>query len=96
MEQKLIRWIEDHYTQAKHNLSSSGLNEPDFEALGINTSLADMKRDHIDPKNYFRERLCELYGFPEENVFLTTGGSESISLSPLRRWQRGADPVIQK
>ena len=80
MEQKLIRWIEDHYMQAKHNLSSSGLEEPDFESLGINTSLEAMKRDRIDPKNFFKERLCKLYGFPEENVFLTTGGSESISL----------------
>ncbi len=80
MEQKLIRWIEDHYTQAKHNLSSSGLEEPDFGILGINTSLEDMKKDHIDPKSFIKERLCKLYGFPEENIFLTTGGSESISL----------------
>lgn len=80
MEQKLIRWIEDHYAQAIHNLSSSGLEEADFSSVGINTSLEDMQREKIDARQFFKERLCRLYGFPEENVFLTTGGSESISL----------------
>ena len=80
MEQKLIRWIEDHFSQAKHNLSSSGLEEPDFAEVGVNTSLEDMKKEKIDTREFFREKLCRLYGFPEENVFLTTGGSESISL----------------
>lgn len=80
MEQKLIRWIEDHYSLAKHNLSSSGLPEPDFGSLGISTSLEEMKRERTEPGEFFKERLCRLYGFPAENVFLTTGGSESISL----------------
>lgn len=80
IEERLIRWLEDHFSQAEHNLSSSGLDEPDFTELGINSSLEDMQKGKVDSGQFFKERLCALYGFPEENVFLTTGGSESIGL----------------
>lgn len=80
---RLIRWIEDRWKATKHNLSSSGLPEPVLSQMGVDTSFERMKKDAPDPVLFFRERLCDLYGFPEKNVFLTTGGSESIQLMSL-------------
>lgn len=81
--QRLIRWIEDHWEGTLHNLSASGLPEPDLADMGIDTSLENMKKEVPDTKSYFREELCKLYGFEPDNVFITTGGSESIGLLSL-------------
>lgn len=81
--ERLIRWIEDHWSVTEHNLSASGLPEPVLEEMGIDTSFRRMKAEAPDTRQFFREKLCDLYGFPEENVFLTTGGSESIGLLSL-------------
>lgn len=81
--QRLIRWIEDHWKGTVHNLSASGLPEPELSALGIDTSFDHMKREVPDTTEFFRNELCDLYGFEPENVFLTTGGSESIGLLSL-------------
>lgn len=79
-EERLIRWIEDHWKDTKHNLSSSGLPEPVLSDMGIDTSFEAMKREAPDTALFFREKLCELYGFDPGHVFLNTGGSESIHL----------------
>ncbi len=81
--QQLIRWIEDHWKGTVHNLSASGLPEPELSDLGIDTSFEHMKKDVPDTAEFFRNELCDLYGFEPENVFLTTGGSESIGLLSL-------------
>lgn len=80
---RLIRWIEDRWVETKHNLSSSGLQEPVLSDLGIDASIEGMKASAPRPGDYFREKLCDLYGFSPENVFITTGGSESIQLLSL-------------
>lgn len=81
--ERLIHWIEDHWESTKFNLSSSGFSEPDLEEMGVDTSFENMKKNANSPADYFKDELCSLYGFPRENVFLTTGGSESIGLLSL-------------
>lgn len=81
--QRLIRWVEDYWPGTVHNLSASGLPEPVLSDLGIDTSIENMKSEVPDTKAFFREELCRLYGFEPENVYLTTGGSESIGLMGL-------------
>ncbi len=81
--QKLIRWIEDHWSGTVHNLSASGLPEPDLKEMGIDASFDHMKKGIPDPSEFFRNELCQTYGFEPENVFITTGGSESIGLLSL-------------
>ncbi len=87
--QRLIRWIEDYWEGTVHNLSASGLPEPSLSEMGIDTSFENMKREAKDTREYFRNELCNLYGFDPENVFITTGGSESIGLLSLlaRSWK---------
>lgn len=80
---RLIRWIEDKMHLAKYNLSLSGLDEPDFASMGIDTSLESMKREASDTAGYFKKILCDLYGYDMNDVFLTTGGSEAIFLISL-------------
>lgn len=81
--ERLIHWIEDHWESTKFNLSSSGFSEPDLESIGVDTSFENMKKNSESPADYFKDELCKLYGFPRDNVFLTTGGSESIGLLSL-------------
>lgn len=87
--QRLIRWIEDYWEGTVHNLSSSGLPEPILSEMGIDTSFENMKKETGDTKEFFKNELCRLYGFEPENVFITTGGSESIGLLSLlaRAWK---------
>lgn len=87
--QRLIRWIEDFWKGTVHNLSASGLPEPSLQEMGIDTSFENMKREAGDTGEFFRNELCRLYGFEPENVFITTGGSESIGLLSLlaRTWK---------
>lgn len=80
---RLIRWIEDNLRRARYNLSMSGLPEPDFKAMGVDTSLESMKSQAPDPARYFTEVLSELYGYDKKEIFLTTGGSEAIFLLSL-------------
>lgn len=80
--ERLIRWIEDHWVGTKYHLSSSGFQEPSLEEMGIDTSFQKMKGVK-DLQGMFREELCSIYGFDPENVFITTGGSESIGLLSL-------------
>ncbi len=80
---RLIRWIEDKGHLAKYNLSLSGLEEPDFASMGVDTSLEGMRREASDPGAYFKEILSSLYGYESNEVFLTTGGSEAIFLISL-------------
>lgn len=80
---RLIKWIDDRWRQTKHNLSSSGFPEPVLSDMGVDTSFERMKAEAPDPGLYFREKLCDLYGFDPNSVFLTTGGSESIQLMSL-------------
>lgn len=68
---------------ARYNLSLSGLPEPDFQSMGVNTSLEDMKREASSPDQYFKNILSDLYGYNPEEIFLTTGGSEAIFLISL-------------
>ena len=80
---RLIRWIEDKMHLAKYNLSLSGLEEPDFASMGVDTSLESMRREARDAGAYFKEILADLYGYERNEVFLTTGGSEAIFLISL-------------
>lgn len=81
--QRLIRWVEDYWAGTEHNMCGSGLPEPVLAEMGIDTSFETMKREIPDTKEFFRNELCELYGFEPENVYVTTGGSESIGLLSL-------------
>jgi aspartate/methionine/tyrosine aminotransferase len=80
---RLLRWIEDKMHLATYNLSLSGLPEPDFKSMGVDTSLEDMKREAGNPEEYFRNILSDLYGYDPREIFLTTGGSEAIFLISL-------------
>ena len=79
-EEKLIRWIVDNIHRAKYNLSLSGLDEPDFASMGVDTSFEHMKKEAPDPEAYFTEILSGLYGYDKGEIFTTTGGSEAIFL----------------
>ncbi len=87
--QRLIRWVEDYWEGTVHNLSASGLPEPVLSEMGIDTSFENMKREAGNTREFFKNELCRLYGFEPENVFITTGGSESIGLLSLlaRSWK---------
>ncbi|MEM0156526.1 MAG: pyridoxal phosphate-dependent aminotransferase [Thermoplasmataceae archaeon] len=80
---RLLRWIEERMHLARYNLSLSGLPEPDFQSMGVNTSLEDMKRETSSPDQYFINILSDLYGYDPAGIFLTTGGSEAIFLISL-------------
>lgn len=81
--QRLIRWVEDYWAGTKYNLCGSGLPEPLLSDMGIDTSFENMKREAPNTAEFFKDELCKLYGFEPENIFLTTGGSESIGLLSL-------------
>ncbi len=76
----LIRWVVRYSPVSKYNMSLSGLPEVRFSDFGIDTAYHPDMGDRKGMEKLFREELCKLYGFPEKNVLITTGGSESIFL----------------
>lgn len=76
----LIRWVVKYSPVSKFNMSLSGLPEVNFSDFGIDSTYHPEKGNRNSMEKLFREELCELYGFPEKNVLITTGGSESIFL----------------
>ena len=76
----LIRWVVKYSPVSKYNMSLSGLPEVKFSDFGIDTSYRPDLGDRKGMEKVFRDELCKLYGFPEKNVLITTGGSESIFL----------------
>lgn len=77
---RLSNWISRNYTTCRHNLSSSGLEEPDLSEFGINTSYEDFRTVEYEAYDSFRDRVASVYGIRRENVLPTVGGSEAIFL----------------
>lgn len=80
---RLYRWIKNNSARAKHNLSSSGLSEPDLKQMGVSTDYAEFRERCENPEEEFRSAVAELYGVRPENVLPTVGGTEAIYLVSL-------------
>ena len=78
VEFRLVEWIHDHAPEAKYNLTSSGLREPDLSAMGVNTSYADFAGERDEHERLFVEAVAEMYEVDPENVVLTSGASQAI------------------
>ena len=78
VEFRLVEWIRGHAPEAKYNLTSSGLSEPDLQAMGVNTSFRDFASERDEHERLFVEEVAELYKVESENVVLTTGASQAI------------------
>jgi len=89
---RLYWWIKHNMGKAKHNLSSSGLSEPDLNEMGVVTDYSAFKASSQDSEESFRRAVAELYGVSKENVLPTIGGTEAIYLVNLfmAEWTRSA------
>ncbi|MEM0158313.1 MAG: aminotransferase class I/II-fold pyridoxal phosphate-dependent enzyme, partial [Thermoplasmataceae archaeon] len=87
-ELELIRWIVEKSPKSSHNLSLSGLSEPNFNEMGVETLPRDQFEVNRRAEEMFLGALEEVYGLPRSNVILTTGGSEAIFLLSLLAWKR--------
>jgi aspartate/methionine/tyrosine aminotransferase len=76
----LFSWILSLGPRASHNLTASGLPEPDLRAMGIDTSFESFASVKDDHERRFSEEVARLYGTEPENVVATSGGSEAIFL----------------
>ncbi|HLH85836.1 MAG TPA: aminotransferase class I/II-fold pyridoxal phosphate-dependent enzyme [Thermoplasmataceae archaeon] len=92
---ELIRWIVEKSPVSKHNLSLSGLPEPDFSEMGVEIKPEDQFQVNRNAQDMFLQTLEDVYGFPRENVLLTTGGSEAIFLLSLLAWKRGLKVAVR-
>lgn len=79
-EFRLSNWISSNFTSCKHNLSMSGLEEPDLREFGINTCYEDFRTVEYEAYDLFRDQIAKLYRLNKENVLPTIGGSEAIFL----------------
>ena len=78
---RLFDWILSLGPTAKYNLTSSGLSEPDLNAMGIDTSFESFTADKGDHEKVFAEEVARLYRVEPENVMITNGASEAIFLA---------------
>jgi len=92
---ELFDWILSLGPASKHNLTASGLSEPDLRAMGVDTSFEHFASEKDEHERVFAEELARLYGAEPENVTLTNGGSEAIFLafSVLGAAGRAAVPI---
>jgi aspartate/methionine/tyrosine aminotransferase len=80
-EFRLVNWMMQFDQEAKYNLTSSGLPEPNLSAMGINTSFADFASEKDVHARLFAEAIAQLYDVEPENVVLTAGATEAIFLA---------------
>lgn len=78
VEFRLVEWMQGHAPEARYNLTSSGLGEPDLQAMGVNTSFSDFADEKDEHERLFVEEVAGLYKVEPENVVLTTGASQAI------------------
>ncbi len=78
---RLYNWIADYRLRTKHNLSASGLPEPDMDEMGIDTSYESYLAHAAEASALFCARIQEMYGLKDVSVFPTFGGSEAIFLA---------------
>jgi aspartate/methionine/tyrosine aminotransferase len=76
--EKLFSWVLGFGPKAEHNLSSSGLREPDLSAMGIETSFERFAAEKDEHARIFAEEVAALYKVEPENVVATSGASEAI------------------
>jgi len=79
-----FRWLNflDKYRQsAKHNLSNSGLPEPDLKEMGIDANYDEYLNDTTDQEAALRDAVAERYGVERDSVLITNGGTEAIFLA---------------
>ncbi len=77
---RLFDWILSLGPTAEHNLTSSGLPEPDLSAMGINTSFEDFASEREGQERAFAEEVARLYKVEPSDVVITAGASEAIFL----------------
>lgn len=75
---KLFDWILSLGPTAKYNLTSSGLSEPDLQAMGVDTSFERFAAEKDEHERLFREEVARLYRVEPGNVTITNGASEAI------------------
>lgn len=78
---RLFDWILTLRQNAKYNLTSSGLTEPDLRSMGVDTSFEKFTTEKGDIEKIFADEVAGLYGVEPENVVLTAGASEAIFLA---------------
>jgi aspartate/methionine/tyrosine aminotransferase len=81
MEFRLYSWLIKRSQEARFNLASSGLTEPDLPKMGIDTSYEHFASIHVNHEQMMKEPIAELYGVDTENIVLTSGASEAIFIT---------------
>ncbi|KAA8922976.1 pyridoxal phosphate-dependent aminotransferase [Thermoplasma sp.] len=78
---KWLNFLEKYRSLARHNLSNSGMPEPDLKALGINVEYETYLKETGDLDAELRDAIAKRYGVDRDNVILTNGGTEAIFLA---------------
>jgi aspartate/methionine/tyrosine aminotransferase len=78
---RLFDWILSLGPKARHNLTMSGLPEPDLSAMGIDTSFEIFAAEKDEHAEAFAGEVARLYGAETGNVVITSGASEAIFLA---------------
>ena len=77
---ELFDWILSNRGSCRYNLTSSGLTEPDLQAMGVDTSYEAYASQTADLESALAEEVARSYKVEPENVILTAGASEAIFL----------------
>lgn len=80
-EFRLVSWLLGRSREARFNLASSGLTEPDIPNMGIDTSYEHFAHAQVDHEALMKEKIAELYRVDPENIVLTSGASEAIFIA---------------
>lgn len=78
---ELFDWILSLGPRAKYNFTLSGLSEPDFRSMGIDTSFERFAAEKDEHERLFAEEVARIYGAEPGNVVITAGASEAIFLA---------------
>ncbi len=81
VEFKWLKFLDRYRSLAKHNLSNSGMPEPDLRSMGIDTSYESYLNEMGDLDAALRDAVARRYGVDRNNVIITNGGTEAIFLA---------------
>ncbi|MDG6934522.1 MAG: pyridoxal phosphate-dependent aminotransferase [Nitrososphaerota archaeon] len=81
LEFRLLNWILSASGGVKHNLSLSGMKEPNLNQMGINTNFEDFVNEPDVHEKLLTETIARMHGVDPENVVITAGGSEAIFIA---------------
>ncbi|PYB67930.1 hypothetical protein DMB44_06455 [Thermoplasma sp. Kam2015] len=81
VEFRWLNFLDKYKSSAKHNLSNSGLPEPDLKEMGIDADYEEYLNDKTDHEAALRDAIAERYGVERDSVLITNGGTEAIFLA---------------